>query len=945
MEMSAGEGSNASGPRKRRDFQAIARAALVAVDTVLLRWLPGGQRRGAEYVATNPRRNDARAGSFSVNTVKGAWSDFATGDKGGDLVALVAYLEGCSQADAADHLAAMLGVSNGAMVAPLQASKPAPAQAKPVTPIPDDAPRAPTHHARHGEPSQIWRYCDAKGRELYRVARFDGADGKQVLPLSLWRETDALRWCWKALPAPRPLYGLERLAAAPAAPVLVTEGEKDCDAARALVPAWVAITSPNGSKSAAKAEWSALRGRRVLVWPDADEAGAGYAHDVARLALAAGALSVSVLRLESFATLRGSALPEGWGAADALAEGITGDALAGVMGDPTNATAQQPARAAARASSRLPDAGGPPRPRFVHMDADAQGRRAGVYWLPVATDKATGEAVEGEPQWICSPLHIEAVTRDDAGADWGRLLVFPDRDSSEHRWAMPMAMLGRDGAELRETLLAMGLEITPDANRRRRLLEFIQAVEPEHTARCCARAGWHGSAFVLPTITIGGAGDEALVFQSAAPGDSKLAEAGTLADWQASVCAPSAGNSRLVLALSAAFAAPCLHLAGLEGGGLHLRAGSTCGKSTALAIAASVYGPPGYMRQWRSTDNALEGVAAMHCDALLPLDEIGQLDPKHAASVAYLLSNGQGKLRSKRDGSLRAPATWRLLFLSTGEVGLGDLIVEAGGKHRAGMEVRMIELQADACTRFGLFERLPPELIAAELSDKDRAGAFSDMLRDAAAANHGTAFPAFLRSLVGDLERARRFLRDGMDALTAELAAGDAAGQVRRVARRFALIAAAGEWATAHGITGWPQGEAERAIKACFMAWCSARGGTGESEPREMVRAVQAFIGLHSEGRFAAMARADDDRAPRTLQRAGWRVDSSDGVEHWVLPEVFRREVCAGFDYREVAQVLVQRGLLRPSESNCFTRSERIRGSGESARVYRLLPGVLECEP
>ena len=43
---------------------------------------------------TNPTRADRRPGSFSVNTRTGRWADFATGDRGGDVVSLAAYLHG-----------------------------------------------------------------------------------------------------------------------------------------------------------------------------------------------------------------------------------------------------------------------------------------------------------------------------------------------------------------------------------------------------------------------------------------------------------------------------------------------------------------------------------------------------------------------------------------------------------------------------------------------------------------------------------------------------------------------------------------------------------------------------------------------------------------------------------------------------------------------------------
>lgn len=95
---------------KRIDFAGINRAALANVDRILARWLPGGRVNGAEYVARNPRRNDRRLGSFKINTETGKWADFATGDRGGDLVSLAAYLSGLSQVEAARELADMLGV-------------------------------------------------------------------------------------------------------------------------------------------------------------------------------------------------------------------------------------------------------------------------------------------------------------------------------------------------------------------------------------------------------------------------------------------------------------------------------------------------------------------------------------------------------------------------------------------------------------------------------------------------------------------------------------------------------------------------------------------------------------------------------------------------------------------------------------------------------------------
>ncbi len=95
---------------QRLDFEAINRAALANLSSLLRRWLPEGALVGREYTSRNPRRADRRPGSFRVNVNSGRWADFATGDKGGDVVSLAAYLSGTGQAEAARALADMLGV-------------------------------------------------------------------------------------------------------------------------------------------------------------------------------------------------------------------------------------------------------------------------------------------------------------------------------------------------------------------------------------------------------------------------------------------------------------------------------------------------------------------------------------------------------------------------------------------------------------------------------------------------------------------------------------------------------------------------------------------------------------------------------------------------------------------------------------------------------------------
>jgi len=187
---------------------------------------------------------------------------------------------------------------------------------QPVVPVPDDAPMGPPRHRYRADPSGSWVYRDSLGRLLGYVLRFDQPDGgKEFLPATYCQNpaTGARQWRFKAWLPLRPLYGLDRLAQRPTAPVVVCEGEKAADAAGELLQDHVAVTSPNGAKSVGKADWAVLRGRIVIIWPDNDEEGRTYAGAVAK-ALRGIAASVKVVSPPL-------GTREKWDAADALEDG------------------------------------------------------------------------------------------------------------------------------------------------------------------------------------------------------------------------------------------------------------------------------------------------------------------------------------------------------------------------------------------------------------------------------------------------------------------------------------------------------------------------------------------------------------------------------------------------------------------------------------------------
>jgi len=370
----------------------------------------------------------------------------------------------------------------------------------------------------------------------------------------------------------------------------------------------------------------------------------------------------------------------------------------------------------------------------------------------------------------------------------------------------------------------------------------------------------------------------------------------------------------MTFAVSVALAAPLARLVGEDSGGFHLRGASSSGKSTILKVAASVWGnPEQYCRLWRATVNGLEGLAALHNDGLLILDELAQIDPRQAGEAAYLLANGQGKTRANRTGASRNAASWNLLFLSAGELSLTALMAQEGKRTHAGQEIRLADIEADAGAGMGVFETLHdcPNPVSLALE-----------LKDAASRYYGAAGIEWLRYLVAHRDECVQTAHEHIHAFMGGICPDNASGQVSRVARRFALVGAAGEIATDCGITGWHCGDAMQAVETCFAAWLAGFGGTGNREARSLLEQVRAFFEAHGASRFDAV---DSDKDIRVINRAGfYRYTINNDREYLVLPEAFKREVCKGFDPTFAARTLIDAGWLKPGEGVRATRTERI---------------------
>jgi len=194
---------------------------------------------------------------------------------------------------------------NGGGVAPTITPRERPKSEEELTailPVPDDAKPPPMGIPK---PRFRWEYRDAEGRLLGYVDRYDKPEGgKDIFPLTYCRSSSgSVGWRRKAFPTPRPLYGLDRLAAHPDLPVLVVEGEKSVDAATRMATGYISVCWPGGCKVVGMADLSPLKDRKeVVYWADNDADGR----------IAAENFRTKLLKLNSNLKIRVLKIPDDW---------------------------------------------------------------------------------------------------------------------------------------------------------------------------------------------------------------------------------------------------------------------------------------------------------------------------------------------------------------------------------------------------------------------------------------------------------------------------------------------------------------------------------------------------------------------------------------------------------------------------------------------------------
>ena len=290
--------------KSRTDIKQIAAELAPSQETILTQICPGGTIHGKEYQAGSISGGPGK--SFSFNLTTGKWADFATGEKGGDIIALYAAVNRINNAEAARTLQEQYVSAK-------------PQHHYPVKTVVDITIIKPPSHAvkpekplnRGLEPTFSWTYRDTDSEPLFYIFRYDMPDGsKTFTPLSF---SSNGTWVKKQWPAPRPLYNLDKLTANPNKHVLIVEGEKAADAAEQMQDIYIVTTWPGGVNAINKTDFTPLHGRKLLMWPDGDAPG------IKGMSQLAGILRDHAAEIKIINPDRNS----GWDAHDAFTGGMT----------------------------------------------------------------------------------------------------------------------------------------------------------------------------------------------------------------------------------------------------------------------------------------------------------------------------------------------------------------------------------------------------------------------------------------------------------------------------------------------------------------------------------------------------------------------------------------------------------------------------------------------
>ena len=455
------------------------------------------------------------------------------------------------------------------------------------------------------------------------------------------------------------------------------------------------------------------------------------------------------------------------------------------------------------------------------------------------------------PITLCSRLEVVSEGCDKHGRGRCRVVRFNDSFGNSRERVIMLSDLVTSQGKTLATLVDEGLQLyrVNSQGGNAQVAEFISTCPVNERFTTVDAYGWVelGKSFIVPSATVGGTNGSDIVFNGDEEGAPKYGQCGTLEQWQNTIGRNARHSSRVAFAVCMAFASPLLKFTSEPSGGFHLVGQSSSGKTTAIRAGVSVWAQvledSGELKNsWNATGNGLEGVAKNHSDLPLFLDELGQGDNGrlNVEQVLYMLGNGSGKRRMTREAKARASNEWRLLFMSAGELSASEMMERQKKDIQTGANVRMATIEACPEGGHGVFETLPKGV---------EARALAESFSEDGAKYYGTAGVEFMRAFIDDVHQ-----RGGVEAMKAHIAekmnewveahAKNCNPQIQRVAKRFALVAVAGELATEYDVLPWNTGDASQFASLCFKSFVDGFETTDDRKLRlcrELIDYVVAY--------------------------------------------------------------------------------------------------------
>ncbi|HGL5383458.1 DUF927 domain-containing protein [Burkholderia orbicola] len=498
--------------------------------------------------------------------------------------------------------------------------------------------------------------------------------------------------------------------------------------------------------------------------------------------------------------------------------------------------------------------------------------------------KATAPAQfkDGEPglyEWngdtyrrICSGIKWIANVTDPDGGNPAHALDIWTLNGKQKRIEVPYESIDQAG-ELARYLIKQGMSIERVRDAARRIGDYLSGHPHDPVRIRVAHDGWQqlgdAEAYVLGNKAFCVSGGVQQVTHT--PPMAGRHRAGTLTQWN-EIVKLCVGNPLLIAALCAGFASALLHPFGRNAFGISFVGRSSTGKTTALRLALALFDSPSNLANWVSTANGLEALAAQHSHMPLVLDEIGLASREVMSDAAYRLTNGSGKLRASRDGSLASVTHISSVSLTAGEESVVDRIEQGGRQAKLGQFARFTALNTDY-----------PHGAFADLHGESDGGALAKKITRMVQATYGVAWEPFVKYLAENIHavKAKHTEResDVKEYLTKGIVFDRADGVCARVLDNFALMYRAGIVARLAAVFPITDKQIIYALRDCFRKWHEQYRQRQSTPDEAILDDVRYFLQAHRN----KLPPLTDYANPERDTKIGFTYTQRDGTEVFLI--------------------------------------------------------------